>query len=31
MDERLVRELLIEANEITAIMAASKKTARGRK
>ncbi len=31
MDERLVRELLSEANEITAIMAASKKTARGRK
>ncbi len=30
MEERLVRDLLDEANEITAIMAASKKTARGR-
>ncbi|HQU92139.1 MAG TPA: four helix bundle protein [Pyrinomonadaceae bacterium] len=31
MEERLVRDLLREANEITAIMAASKKTARARK
>jgi four helix bundle protein len=30
MEERLVRELLTEAREITAIMAASKKTARNR-
>lgn len=30
MEERLVRDLLLEANEITAIMAASKKTARNR-
>lgn len=31
MEERLVKDLLREANEITAIMAASKKTARSRK
>ena len=30
MDERFVKDLLREANEITAIMAASKKTERGR-
>ena len=31
MDERLVKDLLREANEITAIMAASKLTAKSRK
>src|SRR5436853_7016080 len=31
MEERLVSDLLAEANEITAIIAASKKTARGRR
>jgi four helix bundle protein len=31
MEERLVKDLLREANEITAIMAASKRTARSRK
>lgn len=31
MDERLVSDLLREANEITAIMVASKRTARSRK
>ncbi len=31
MDERLVADLLREANELTAIMAASKKTVRTRK
>ncbi|MFM9903909.1 MAG: four helix bundle protein [Pyrinomonadaceae bacterium] len=31
MDERLVKDLLREANEVTAIMAASKRTAKSRK
>ena len=31
MEERLIADLLREANEITAIMVASKRTARGRK